>query len=114
MAASQQGKLKVTYGTGAFLWINAGAEPPQAPRQGIIRTIAWQLDKPAYAYEGFVMYAGTILDWLLSVLDLGRRCRCRGASREAGTSAGALLVPAFQGLASPWWQPDVRARSSWV
>src|SRR5262249_7423390 len=30
-------ELKVTYGTGAFLWMNAGSEPPPAPGEGIIR-----------------------------------------------------------------------------
>ncbi|MGE0008051.1 MAG: glycerol kinase [Parvibaculaceae bacterium] len=106
----REGELKVTYGTGAFLWMNAGAKPPATPGAGIIRTIAWQIDEPCYAYEGFVMYAGRILDWLADRLSIeGGGAAVAAQAETAVTSAGALLVPAFQGLASPWWQPDVRA-----
>lgn len=103
-------ELKVTYGTGAFLWMNAGHTPPPPAGDGIIRTIAWQLDRPSYAYEGFVMYAGKILDWLSERLGLeGRGAAVAAAAEKAGSNAGVLLIPAFQGLASPWWQPDLRA-----
>jgi len=103
-------ELKVTYGTGAFLWMNAGHEPPPPASDGIIRTIAWQLDRPSYAYEGFVMYAGKILDWLSQRFGLeGRGAAVAAAAERTGSSSGVLLIPAFQGLASPWWQPDLRA-----
>ena len=103
-------QTKVTYGTGAFLWANAGRAVGRKAGHGLIRTIAWQLDETHYALEGFIMSAGATLEWI------GRRLAITGGSagvvREAealGTSAGVILVPAFQGLASPWWQPDVRA-----
>lgn len=105
-----EGELKVTYGTGAFLWMNAGPKPPTASADGIIRTIAWQTGQTCYAYEGFVMYAGRILDWLSERLSIeGRGAGVAAEAERAGTSAGALLIPAFQGLASPWWRPDLRA-----
>ena len=86
-----------------------------APRQGIIRTIAWQTDEPCYAYEGFVMYAGKILDWLATRLSLaGGGADVAAQAENAGTSDGVLLVPAFQGLASPWWQPSRCAPLSWA
>lgn len=103
-------QLKVTYGTGAFVWVNAGSSQRPAPAPGIIRTIAWQREEACYAYEGFVMYAGKILDWLAQRLAAGGDGAAIAAAAErAGTSAGVMLVPAFQGLASPWWQPDLRA-----
>lgn len=103
-------ELKVTYGTGAFLWMNAGTKPPQAAGDGIIRTIAWQTDRTCYAYEGFVMYAGKILDWLSGRLSIeGRGAAVAALAEKTGMSGEVLLVPAFQGLASPWWQPDMRA-----
>ncbi|MFZ5678071.1 MAG: FGGY-family carbohydrate kinase [Pseudomonadota bacterium] len=103
-------ELKVTYGTGAFLWMNAGTRPPESAGDGIIRTIAWQTDQTCYAYEGFVMYAGKILDWLSGRLSVeGRGAAVAALAETTGTSGEVLLVPAFQGLASPWWQPDVRA-----
>jgi glycerol kinase len=101
---------KVTYGTGAFLWVNAGQEAREAPGEGIIRTIAWQIDRPCYAYEGFIMYAGKILEWLAQRLAEAESAAGVAAEAEkAGTSAGVMIIPAFQGLASPWWQPEMRA-----
>src|SRR5690606_34322340 len=103
-------QMKVTFGTGAFIWHNAGHRIETGADDGLIRTIAWQLDEPCYAMEGFIMYAGAIFDWLASRLGLaggGREVAARAES--AGTSDGAILVPAFQGLAGPWWQPEVRA-----
>jgi glycerol kinase len=103
-------ELKVTYGTGAFLWMNAGSKPKATSGEGIIRTVAWQIDEPCYAYEGFVMYAGKILDWLAERLSMpGGGAAVAAEAEKARTSGGALLIPAFQGLASPWWQPDLRA-----
>jgi len=105
-----EGQLKITYGTGAFLWVNAGAHPREAPAPGIIRTLAWDLDRPCYAFEGFVMYAGKILDWLSSRLAVeGGASGVAQTAERVGASEGVVLVPAFQGLASPWWRPDVRA-----
>jgi len=103
-------ELKVTYGTGAFLWVNAGASPPAAPAEGIIRTIAWQTGTPCYAYEGFVMYAGKIIDWLAARLAIsGGAAGTIAAAERASDSDGVLLIPAFQGLAAPWWKPSMRA-----
>lgn len=103
-------QLKVTYGTGAFLWINAGTDPAIDATDGLIRTIAWSLDRPTYALEGFVMYAGSILDWLATRLGIeGGGAGIVGEAQQAGISDGVVLVPAFQGLAAPWWRPEVRA-----
>jgi glycerol kinase len=106
----EPGMLKASFGTGGFVWLNAGATPPKGDRQGMLATIAWQLEKPAYALEGFVMYAGAIVDWLLRVLDLGNDpgAVARLAGGATGTG-GVSLVPAFQGLGSPWWDAEARA-----
>jgi len=104
------GQIKATYGTGAFIWLNAGERPDFAVAEGLIRTIAWHLDRPCYAVEGFVMYAGATLDWLatrLSIPEGGAGVVVRAS--QAGSSGGATLVPAFQGLAAPWWRPEARA-----
>ena len=106
----EPGMLKASFGTGGFVWLNAGAAPPSGDRQGLLATIAWQLDKPAYALEGFVMYAGAIIDWLLRILDLGSDPEAVARlAREAASAGGVTLVPAFQGLGSPWWDADARA-----
>ena len=105
-----KGAFKCTYGTGAFVWMNAGHDYKPVEGAGYLQTVAWHLDQPTYALEGFIMYAGAVLDWLCERLHL-----CADAAdvvrraELAGRSAGIALVPAFQGLASPWWHPKVRA-----
>jgi glycerol kinase len=104
------GMLKASFGTGGFVWLNAGPAPPLEDRQGLLATIAWQLDKPTYALEGFVMYAGAIIDWLMRTLQLGSDpTAIEGLARQAADAGGVMLVPAFQGLGSPWWDADARA-----
>ena len=104
------GELKVTYGTGAFVWANAGHLPPAHQPDGLIRTIAWDIGTPVYAVEGFVMSAGTVLNWLARHFAIaGGGAGVVAQARTAQDSNGVVLVPAFQGLASPWWRPNVRA-----
>ena len=106
----REGEFKCTYGTGAFVWMNAGHAYQPVAGGGYLQTVAWHLERPTYALEGFIMYAGAILDWLVDHLEL-----CSDAAdvvrraERAGGSAGVALVPAFQGLASPWWNPKTRA-----
>src|SRR5262245_4453677 len=106
----EPGMLKASFGTGGFVWLNAGATPPLADRQGLLATVAWQLDKPTYALEGFVMYAGAIVDWLLRTLQFGSDpTAVEDAARQTADAGGVMLVPAFQGLGSPWWDAEARA-----
>jgi glycerol kinase len=102
--------IKATYGTGAFIWLNAGSRPDIAAGDGLLRTVAWHLDEPCYALEGFVMYAGAILEWLATQLSIpGGGIGVVEQAQQVGSSDGVILVPAFQGLAGPWWRPDARA-----
>jgi glycerol kinase len=102
--------VKATYGTGAFVWLNLGADPDAPAPDGLLKTVAWLLEEPCYALEGFVMAAGAVLDWLAERLGIAE-----GApgiverATIAGSADGTILVPAFQGLASPWWRPEARA-----
>ena len=102
--------IKATYGTGAFIWLNAGHRPDIACSDGLLRTVAWHLDEPCYALEGFVMYAGAALEWLATRLSIpAGGIGVVERAQQAGSSGGVILVPAFQGLAGPWWRPDARA-----
>ena len=104
------GSAKNTYGTGSFVLLNVGTSCP-APTQGMLTTVAWQLDsQPAvYALEGAIFVTGAAVQWLrdgLNIID---------ASSEVGPLAesvpdagGVVLVPAFVGLGSPWWDPYAR------
>ncbi|MDO7631194.1 MAG: FGGY-family carbohydrate kinase, partial [Loktanella sp.] len=105
------GQTKITFGTGAFIWSNAGTGArPEAPQHGIVETIAWDFSEPTYAYEGFVTNAGRALAWLSDHLAVeGGVEGLADAAMNVGTSNGVQIAPAFQGLSAPWWQSDVQA-----
>ena len=77
----------------------------------MLTTVAWQLgSQPAvYALEGAIFVTGAAVQWLrdgLNIID---------ASSEVGPLAesvpdagGVVLVPAFAGLGSPWWDAYAR------
>ena len=100
------GQAKLTMGTGAFLWCNAGKSPPTAVPQGVVGTVAWRLgDQTSYALEGFVPNAGAVTSWL-------RQLGVIGADDWPAIRQGALAddtapwcVPALFGLGTPSWHP---------
>ena len=110
------GDTKNTYGTGCFLLETTGPRPP-APPDGILATIAWQRMAAgiesdaavAYALEGSVFVAGSLVRWLRDGLGI------IGSAEEVGPladtvddSGGVVLVPAFAGLGAPYWDADAR------
>ena len=65
---TEAGDAKCTYGTGAFLLMNTGAEPRMSSR-GLLTTVAWKLQAgpargTAYALEGSAFVAGALVQWL--------------------------------------------------
>jgi glycerol kinase len=104
----EPGMAKVTLGTGAFLWANAGPKPPAAP-DGILGTCAWQLrDEVAYAMEGFVPVAGAAVSWLVELGLLDRPEDSERIAAAAADSADVWVVPTFTGTGAPTWDPAAR------
>jgi glycerol kinase len=104
------GMAKNTYGTGSFVLLNVGTETP-APVDGLLTTVAWQLgDAPAvYALEGAVFVTGAAVQWLrdgLGIIDSAAAIGPLAAS--CADTGGVVVVPAFTGLGSPWWDPYAR------
>jgi glycerol kinase len=109
------GQAKLTLGTGAFLWCQAGAGQPAHPPDGVVASCAWQLGSQAcFGLEGFVPNAGSVMPWLrgLGVLADGAWPSVHdGAltrSARAGTG-GVWCVPAIYGLGTPAWAGPARA-----
>ena len=104
-----EGDLKNTYGTGAFLLMNTGSVP-RITHDGILTTIAWGLDgKITYAMEGSVFTCGSAIQWLrdgLKIIDSAQDSEYYASKVE--DSGGVMVVPAFQGLGAPWWDPYAR------
>jgi glycerol kinase len=109
-ACLRPGETKATYGTGAFILTNTGAHP-HASQHRLLTTVAWRLDgEMAYATEGSVFVAGSLIKWLRDSLGLIVSAgESEELARSIGDSGGAVIVPALAGLGAPHWQPNARA-----
>jgi len=106
----ERGMMKATYGTGVFVLANIGSEPVLS-EHGLLTTIAWVIDKGAtYAFDGGEYYAGALIQWLVESLGIIKNVAESGeiAKSVPGTE-GVYFVPAFVGLAAPYWAPSARA-----
>jgi glycerol kinase len=118
-ACVHPGMAKNTYGTGSFVLMNIGERCPD-PSEGLLTTVGWTV--PArmlgaegdelvthYALEGSIFVTGAAVQWLrdgLGIIDEASEVGALAASIE--DSAGVVLVPAFTGLGSPYWDPYAR------
>ncbi|MEO3946521.1 glycerol kinase GlpK [Gorillibacterium sp. CAU 1737] len=108
-ACHEEGMLKNTYGTGCFLLMNTG-ERPASSRHGLLTTVAWQAEgKTEYALEGSVFTAGAVVQWLRDGLGLVREAKeTEALALAVPDTDGVYFVPAFNGLGTPYWNPDAR------
>jgi glycerol kinase len=109
-ACVRPGMAKNTYGTGSFVLLNVGPTCPP-PTEGMLTTIAWELadGTVAYALEGSIFVTGAAIQWLrdgLGIIDEAAQVGPLAASVD--DSGGVVIVPAFTGLGSPWWDPHAR------
>ena len=104
-----EGEMKNTYGTGAFLLMNTGNKP-YITENGLITTIAWGIgDKITYALEGSVFTCGAAVQWLRDGLKIiESSADSEYYASKVKDSGGVMIVPAFQGLGAPWWDPYAR------
>ena len=107
------GETKATYGTGAFVLTHTGAHAPLS-RHRLLSTIAWRLEgKSAYALEGSIFVAGSLIKWLRDALGLiVSAAETEALARSIADSGGVHIVPALAGLGAPHWAPEARATIS--
>jgi len=107
------GDSKATYGTGAFILANTGGEFRRS-RHRLLSTIAWQIGgRRAYALEGSVFVAGSLVKWLRDDLGLlGSAAETEALARSVPDSGGVRIVPAHSGLGAPHWRPEARGAIS--
>ena len=108
-ACFEEGLTKATYGTGCFILSHTGARPVFSSH-GLITTVASTADgSAAYALEGSIFVAGAALQWCRDNLGLVKDWReGESLAQSVEDCAGVVFVPAFVGLGSPYWGPDVR------
>ena len=108
-ACLRSGEAKQTYGTGAFLVVNAGGLPPPSPA-GLLASIAWQVgSKVTYALEASMFVAGAAIQWLrdeLQIIESAADSEALAASLS--DNGGVYFVPALTGLGSPYFDPYAR------
>ena len=103
------GDAKCTYGTGAFLLMNTGAEAVPSTH-GLVTTVAWQIPgERAYALEGSAFVAGAAVQWLRDGLGFfASSAEVEALAASVESSDGVVVVPALTGLGAPHWRPDAR------
>ncbi|MFZ5801673.1 MAG: glycerol kinase GlpK [Candidatus Omnitrophota bacterium] len=108
-AGWEQGVIKATYGTGIF--VLTGTQEKMCRSDRLITTIGWKLGKKVtYALEGSVFMGGASLQWMRDHLKiLSKASESEAIAARLPDNDGVYLVPAFQGLGAPYWDPSARA-----
>ena len=85
-------------------------EQPQITDTGLVTTIAWGLNgKVNYALEGSVFVCGAAIQWLRDGMRvIESAADSEYYAKKVPDSGGVLVVPAFQGLGAPYWDPYAR------
>ncbi|HEX5526670.1 MAG TPA: glycerol kinase GlpK [Solirubrobacterales bacterium] len=108
-ACHHPGMAKNTYGTGSFVLLNSGPEPPPVP-DGLLATVACGLgEEPAYALEASIFVTGAAVQWLrdgLGIIEEAAETEALAASLDSNDDV--YFVPALTGLGSPYWDPYAR------
>ena len=100
------GEVKNTYGTGCFLLMHTG-DKMYASTKGLLTTIVASDDnKINYALEGSVFVAGATMQWLRDEMKLLKNtAESMDYALKVKDNGGVYFVPAFTGLACPYWDP---------
>lgn len=103
------GETKATFGTGAFVLANMGDVLPRSGNR-LLCTVLYQLGgQRAYALEGSVFVAGSLIKWLRDGLGvIASAGESEALARSVPDSGGVVIVPALSGLGAPHWRPEAR------
>jgi glycerol kinase len=107
---TEKGAVKVTFGTSAMLDANVGEFPVFSTR-GAYPLVLWGLNgRRSYCLEGTVITAGAAVQWLRDGLGVLERLEDSAAvAAQVRDSGGVWVVPALQGLGTPYMNPGARA-----
>ncbi len=110
-ACFENGQIKCTYGTGAFLMINSGSRIISNNPGGLLRTLAYNyFSSKNYALEGSILSSGSTMSWLrdnlgiISNLDISS-----DISKSLDSLKELYFVPSFAGLGAPHWNTNAKA-----
>lgn len=108
-ACFRKGSVKTTYGTGCFMLMNTGNKPVHS-QNGLITTAVWSMDKSiTFALDGGVYIAGAAIQWLRDGLEIiNEAAETEALAKSVPDTGGVYFVPAFTGLAAPYWDQYAR------
>ncbi|MEN8156811.1 MAG: glycerol kinase GlpK [Bacteroidota bacterium] len=108
-ACFDKGAVKTTYGTGCFMLMNTG-EKPVYSNNGLLTAAVWSLNgKLTYALDGGVYIGGAAIQWLRDGIGIINHAgETEALARSVPDSSGLYFVPAFSGLAAPYWDQYTR------
>lgn len=104
-----KGVLKCSYGTGSFMHFQTGTKMITSD-SGLFTRTCWRLDgQPYYLLSGASYIAGGAVTWLKDGIGLIRdEKETEALALSVSDTDGVFFVPAFSGLATPYW--DMYAR----
>lgn len=94
------GEGKATYGTGSSVMVPTSS---REPGDGVATTLAWYAGSPVYAREGNILASGAALSLMARILTDGDVSALGELAARAPTDHGVDFVPAFSGLAAPYF-----------
>ena len=106
----EEGLGKATYGTGSSVMVNIGQKASDAP-EGLVTSIGFAaLGKVFYGFEGNIHCTGATITWAKDKIGLiSSSSQIEGEATSVEDNGGVYFVPAFAGLAAPWWNSEVKA-----
>lgn len=107
---TEPGETKITYGTAAMIDLNAGPTPLFSSH-GAYPLAAWQRNGAVtWCLEGTAVTAGAAVTWLRDGLGIIQDASDTGPMAASVPDAGGVwVVPAFQGLGTPYMDTTARA-----
>ncbi|MCI4645001.1 MAG: glycerol kinase GlpK [Hyphomonadaceae bacterium] len=104
------GQGKITLGTGAFLVANTGSVRSHS-EHALLATSGYDTGTgaSAFALEGAIFNAGTVVKWLRDELGLiDAAADSEALARSVESTGGVCFMPAFTGLGAPHWKAGAR------
>ena len=108
-ACFEPGMVKSTYGTGCFAILNIGSNMILSKNR-LLTTIAYRFNgQTTYALEGSIFIAGAVVQWLRDGLKIIKNAKeAQELALKADPNEQLYFVPAFTGLAAPYWDTQCR------
>lgn len=106
-----EGDLKCTYGTGAFILLNTGSKVKYSANH-LLSTVAYRYkDKNIYALEGSSYIAGAAVQWLrdnLEMIKSSKDIEVLAKNSNRNNIEDLLFMPFFTGIGSPYWNSEAK------